>query len=121
MKEVDFKAELKTLRQIFQEMKTLLAWQQLKHSEARQISISGIRLYETTNTDLLDKYSSFLSIAKVMNEHQISQNGHGKQWTKEAASKVLRNDPVQTDLKGEPLPPIENFISVLGVKRDEQK
>ncbi len=85
MKEVDLKAELKTLRQIVQEMKTLLAWQKLKLGEARQISISGIRLFDTTNTDLFNKYSSFLSIS--MQIHHVLDNGNTK-ITKSEQSRI---------------------------------
>lgn len=85
MKEVDLKAELKTLRQILQEMKALLAWQQLKHSEVRQISISGIRFFDTTNADMLDKYSSFLSISLQI--HHILDEGKTK-ITKDEQSRV---------------------------------
>ena len=85
MEEVDLKADLKALRQILQEMKELLAWQQLKHIEAKQRSISGIRFFDTTSTDLLDKYSSFLSISMQM--HHILDKGKTK-ITKAEQSRV---------------------------------
>jgi len=76
MKEADLETGLRNLQQILQEIKTLIAWQQLKRIEARQSSISGIRLFDTTSTDLLDKYSSFLSISIRM--HHLLEDGNTK-------------------------------------------
>ena len=54
---------LQTLQQILEEMKALLAWQQLKTTEARQRPFTSIRFNDTTQQDLLDKYSLFHSIS----------------------------------------------------------
>lgn len=63
MTETELVAGLQTLRHILEDMKALLAWQKLKSHEARQKPFSFIRLSNTASKDLMDKHSSFLSLA----------------------------------------------------------
>ena len=63
MTETELVAGLQTLRQILEEMKSLLAWQKLKSHEARQRPSSVFRFSDTASNDLKDRYSSFLSLA----------------------------------------------------------
>jgi len=63
MTETVLLARLKTLQHILEEMKALLAWQQLKTTETRQRPSTSIRFNNTTQQDLLDKYSLFHSIS----------------------------------------------------------
>jgi len=63
MTETELVAGLQTLRQSLEDMKSLLAWQKLKSHEARQRPSPFIRFSNTASKDLMDKYSSFLSLA----------------------------------------------------------
>jgi hypothetical protein len=63
MTETELVAGLQTLRQILEDMKSLLAWRKLKSQEESQGPSSFIRFSNTTGKDLMGKYSSFLSLA----------------------------------------------------------
>ena len=69
MTEAELVAGLQKLRQILEEMKSLLAWQKLKSHEAKQRPSSLIRFSDTTDKDLMNKYSFFLSLAVQI--HQV--------------------------------------------------
>ena len=72
MTEPDVKAGLRNLRQSLTQMKALLAWEQLKQSEARPGEPPAFQVYDPTETDLRNEYSSFLStsiqIHTILNE-----------------------------------------------------
>ncbi|NMC73024.1 MAG: hypothetical protein GYA56_01450 [Geobacteraceae bacterium] len=57
-------------------MKDLLAWGELKQSEARPGQSPSFQIYDSTATDLRDKYSHFLSTAfqihGILHEHGAS-------------------------------------------------
>ena len=76
MTETELVAGLQTLRQILEDMKSLLAWQKLRSQEVRQRPFSLIRFSNTANKDLMDKYSSFLSLA--MQIHRALDDSNGK-------------------------------------------
>ncbi len=76
MIETELIAGLQTLRQCLEDMKSLFAWQKLRSHEARQRSSSFIRFNNTASKDLMDKYSSFLSLA--MQIHQALDNSNAK-------------------------------------------
>lgn len=76
MTETELIAGLQTLRQILEDMKSLLAWQKLKSHEARQRPSSIIRFSNTSSKDLMAKYSSFLSLA--MQIHQALDDNSAK-------------------------------------------
>jgi hypothetical protein len=63
MKEKDLRAAIVELRGILEEMKALLAWHKLKRFEAAQYPFSNLMFYDTTLSDLNNKYSMFLSLA----------------------------------------------------------
>ena len=61
MTEADLKAGLRSLRESLRQIKALLAWEQLKQSEARPHQPPAFRLTDFTETDLDNEYSFFLS------------------------------------------------------------
>jgi hypothetical protein len=63
MAEAELEAGLQSLKQLLEQMKALLAWQRFKISEAKQRPIMNIRFNDTTNMDLMDRHSSFLTVS----------------------------------------------------------
>ncbi|MCF7955465.1 MAG: hypothetical protein K9M75_06665 [Phycisphaerae bacterium] len=76
MTETELVAGLQTLRQILEDMKALLAWQKLRAHEARQRPSSLIRFSDTAGNDLMNKYSSFLSLAEQI--HRALDDSNAK-------------------------------------------
>jgi hypothetical protein len=76
MEDIDLHAGLRSLDESLRRMKDLLAWGQLKQSEARPDQPPSFRIYDPTPTDLRDKYSHFLSTAfqihGILHEHGAS-------------------------------------------------
>ena len=66
MAEVDLDAGLRSLRQSLQQIRSLLAWEQLKQSEARPSRQFSFQIYDPTETDLRNEYSFFISISVQM-------------------------------------------------------
>ena len=66
MTDVDLEEGLKNLRNSLQQMKALLAWEQLKQSEARPGQPPAFTIYDPTETDLKNEYSFFLSTSVQM-------------------------------------------------------
>jgi len=66
MGEPDLQAGLKRLKHSLQEIKALLAWEQLKQAEKRPDSVPTFRINDTTEEDLRNEYSHFLSISVQM-------------------------------------------------------
>ena len=61
MVEADLKAGLRSLRESLRQIKALLAWEQLKQSEAQPGQPPGFQITDFTETDLENEYSFFLS------------------------------------------------------------
>ena len=61
MNDGDMHAGLRSLNESLRRMKDLLAWGQLKQSEARPGQPPSFRIYDPTATDLRNEYSHFLS------------------------------------------------------------
>lgn len=60
MPDVDIDGGLKSLKQSLRKIKSLLAWEQLKHSEARAGEPPAFSLNGSIETDLRNEYSFFL-------------------------------------------------------------
>jgi hypothetical protein len=60
MAEPDLRAGLRSLRNSLQQIKTLLAWKQLKQSESRPGQPPSFTIDDPTETDLRNEYSFFL-------------------------------------------------------------
>jgi hypothetical protein len=63
MKEQDLHAAIAELKAILEDMKALLAWHKLKRLEAAQHPFSNLMFYDTTLTDLNNKYATLLLLA----------------------------------------------------------
>jgi len=74
MKERDLEAAIVELRGILEDMKALLAWHKLRCFEARQRSFSNLIFYDTTLTDLNNKYATFLLLASRIHTGVNNQN-----------------------------------------------
>lgn len=61
MVDIDLEAGLKKLKQSLRQIKALLAWEELKRSEAMPNQPPAFTLNDSTETDLRNEYSSFLS------------------------------------------------------------
>ena len=76
MEDIDLQAGLRSLNASLRRMKDLLAWGQLKQSEARPGQPPSFQIYDPTATDLRDEYSHFLStsiqIHGILHEHRAS-------------------------------------------------
>jgi len=59
----NFEAGLRSLRNSLQQIKELLAWQQLQEAESRPHEPPGFRIADSVETDLRNEYSFFLSTA----------------------------------------------------------
>ena len=76
MSEIDLKAGLRDLRKSLQQMKSLLAWEQLKQSEKKVGQPPAFEIYDPTETDLRNEFSFFLvSLADVQDFLDASQEG----------------------------------------------
>ena len=69
MAEADLEAGLKSLRKSLRQIKTLLAWEQLKQSEAKPGQPPSFTLNDPTETDLRNEFSFFL--ATTLQIHSI--------------------------------------------------
>ncbi|MFC1794062.1 hypothetical protein ACFL3Q_10805, partial [Planctomycetota bacterium] len=66
MEDVDLKAGLRSLRNSLRQIKTLLAWEQLKQTEARPDQPPSFTLNDFIETDLRNEFSFFLSVSVQM-------------------------------------------------------
>lgn len=73
MAEPDLRAGLRSLRQSLQQMKDLLAWGQLRQSEARPGQPPSFQIHDPTETDLRNEYSFFLST--MVQIHHLLNDG----------------------------------------------
>jgi len=74
MKEPDLEAGLSGLRKSISHIKALLAWVQLKESEAKPGQPPSFTLTDTTRADLRNEYSFFLFTAVQMHHILNSDN-----------------------------------------------
>jgi len=63
----DIEAGMRSLRESLRQIKTLLAWEQLKQAEARPGQNPAYLMSDPTEQDLRYEYSFFLSTAVQMN------------------------------------------------------
>jgi len=63
MEEADLEAGLRSLRKSLRQIKSLLAWEQLKQSEARPGQPPSFAIHDFIETDLKNEYSFFVSIS----------------------------------------------------------
>ena len=95
MKEQDLHAAIAELKAILEEMKALLAWHKLKRLEAAQHPFSNLMFYDTTLTDLNNKYATLLLLASRIhagvNNQKIPQQtqSHKKTINKNRTSGFL--------------------------------
>jgi hypothetical protein len=73
MENVDLEAGLRGLRHTLQQIKDLLAWEQLKKSEKRPGQPPSLQIHDPTETDLRDEYSFFLYTSVQM--HSVLNDG----------------------------------------------
>jgi hypothetical protein len=66
MAEVDLQAVMRSLRASLRQIKSLMAWEQLKQSEARPDQPPAYQISDPTETDLRNEYSFFLSASTQM-------------------------------------------------------
>ena len=75
MIELSLPSALRRLRESLQQIKTLLAWEQLKQSEARPDQPPSFQMDDPTESDLKDEYSFFLyvsmQIRTILNDSSI--------------------------------------------------
>lgn len=93
MKEQDLQAAIVELKGILEDMKALLAWQKLKRFEAVQRSLSNLMFYDTTLTDLNNKYATFLLLASRI--HAVVDNQKIRQSKFEIIKKELTTIELQ--------------------------
>ena len=103
MKEAQLVAGLQTLTEILEDMKALLAWQQFKRHEARQISASAIKFNDTIGIDLSNKYSSFLSVAMKIHIMLDDSNADITKNQREHISLHLQKIETQAYYLGSPI------------------
>ena len=61
MEDIDMQAGMRSLNASLGRMRDLMAWGQLKQSEARPDQPPSFQIYDPTATDLRNEYSHFLS------------------------------------------------------------
>ena len=76
MAEFDLEAGLRSVQQSLKQIRSLLAWEQLRQSETRPTQQFSFQMYDPTETDLRNEYSFFLSISfqmhKILNDNTIN-------------------------------------------------
>ena len=103
MTETELVAGLQTLRHILEDMKSLLAWQKLRSHEARQRPSSLIRFSNTASRDLMDKYSSFLSLAMQIHRALDDSNTKLTNSQHKQINKQLKTIEAQAYYLGSPI------------------
>ena len=63
MEGVDLEAGLRSLRQSLKQIRSLLAWEQLRQSETRPDRQFSFQIYDPIGIDLRNEYSFFLNAA----------------------------------------------------------
>ena len=76
MEGVDLEAGLRSLRQSLKQIRSLLAWEQLRQSETRPDRQFSFQIYDPFETDLRNEYSYFLSLSfqihSILNDNTIN-------------------------------------------------
>ena len=103
MTETELVAGLQTLRQILEDMRSLLAWQKLKSHEIRQGPSPFIRFSNTAGKDLMDKYSSFLSLAMQIHQALDDNNAELTNSQHKQIKKQLETIEAQAYYLGSPI------------------
>ena len=62
MTEVNIPEQLKKLKNILEEIKALLAWEQLKKEESKSGQAPGFALEDSTKQDIREQFSRFLMV-----------------------------------------------------------
>ena len=103
MTEKELAAGLQTLRQILEDMKALLVWQKLRVQEAGQRPSSLIRFSDTAGNDLMDRYSSFLSLAVQIHRALDDSNAKLTNSQHKRIKKQLETIEAQAYYQGSPI------------------
>lgn len=92
MEDVDLEAGLRSLRNSLQQMKALLAWEQLKESEARPGQPPAFQISDPTEADLRNEYSFFLSTSvqmhSILDDVSVTMHEADRQSIKRQLSKI---------------------------------
>jgi hypothetical protein len=92
MAEPDLEAGLRTLRKSLRQIKALLAWQQLKQSEARPGQPLAFQINDPIETDLRNEYSFFLSTSvqmhNILNDESVPISLPKRQHLKQELAKI---------------------------------
>jgi len=93
MKEQALQAAIVELRAILEDMKALLAWHKLKCFEARQRSFSNLMFYDTTLSDLNNKYATFSLLASQIHA------GVNNQKIPQSKLKIIKKELAKIELQ----------------------
>jgi len=90
MAEADLEAGLKSLRESLRQIRALLAWEQLKQSEAHPDQPPAFQIHDSVDTDLRNEYSFFLftsvQMHTILNDSTIGiPKANGQHIKKELA------------------------------------
>ena len=92
MAEIDLEAGLKSLRESLRSIKGLLAWEELKQSEARPGQLPAFQMNDLTETDLRNEYSFFLSTSLqmhiILNDNAFTIQETKRQCIKKQLAKI---------------------------------
>ena len=92
MAEADLEAGLKSLRESLRQIRALLAWEQLKQSEAHLDQPPAFQIHDSVETDLRNEYSFFLftsvQMHTILNDSTIGIPKAKRQRTKEQLVKI---------------------------------
>ena len=92
MAEADLEAGLKSLRESLRQIRALLAWEQLKQSEALPDQPPAFQIHDSVETDLRNEYSFFLftsvQMHTILNDSTIGIHKAKRQRTKEQLVKI---------------------------------
>ena len=94
MAEADLEAGLRSLQKSLRQIKSLLAWEQLKQAEARPHQSPAFQIHDSAETDLRNEYSVFLftslQIHSILNDSTAKISPTKRQRIKEQLSKIER-------------------------------
>lgn len=94
MADADLEAGLKSLRKSLQQLKSLIAWEQLKQSEARPGQPLSFQIHDSVETDLRNEYSFFLftslQMHRILNRDTPGVSVTKQQHIKEELTKIER-------------------------------
>jgi len=94
MAEPNLEVGLRTLRRSLRQIRALLAWEQLKQSEARPGEPLAFQIDDPIETDLRNEYSFFLStsvqIHNILNDESVRISQAKRQHLKQELAKIER-------------------------------